>query len=151
MFAPEFVNVITDTVNYAGADPHRLTLEITENAFLHDLEDAAAKIRTLDDLGIHFALDDFGSGYSSLSSLKKLLLRELKIDQNFVHDMSLDSRDRTIEGIIMLAHHLHLNVVAEGVETETQRRALVTMGCDALQGYLISKPLSKSSFFEWLH
>ncbi|MGH8369953.1 MAG: putative bifunctional diguanylate cyclase/phosphodiesterase, partial [Gammaproteobacteria bacterium] len=99
LFAPDFVRTVTDTVQATGADPRRLTLEITENAFLHDLEDAAAKIRMLDTFGIRFSIDDFGSGYSSLASLKKLPLRELKIDQAFIHEMSLEPRDRFIEAM----------------------------------------------------
>ena len=101
---------------------------------------------------MRLALDDFGTGYSSLSYLKRFPIDSLKIDKSFVTDLCTDPDEAAIvKAIITLGHALDLTVIAEGVETETQRRALVTMGCDALQGYLISKPLSKSSFFEWLH
>ncbi|HET7395427.1 MAG TPA: EAL domain-containing protein [Gammaproteobacteria bacterium] len=150
LFAPDFVKTVTGTVNASGIDPRRLTLEITENAFLHDLEDVAAKIRLLDSMGIRFAIDDFGSGYTSLASLKKLPLRELKIDQAFIHEMTLEPRDRFIEAIITLAHHLDLYVIAEGVETAAQQTALAALRCDAFQGYLMSRPLAEPVFFGWL-
>ena len=150
LFAQDFVRTLQETVASTRADPRRLTLEITENAFLHDLDDAAGKIRSLEAAGFQFSLDDFGSGYTSLASLKKLPVRELKIDRTFIEGLHTGSHDRFIEVMITIAHHLKLFVVAEGVETEEQRVALAGLGCDAIQGYLISHPLPATAFRRWL-
>jgi len=150
LFAQDFVRTLQETVASTRADPQRITLEITENVFLHDLEDAASKIRALDAAGFHFSLDDFGSGYTSLESLKKLPVRELKIDRTFIEGLRAGSHDRFIEAMIAIAHYLQLFVVAEGVETEEQRTALVGLGCDAIQGYLVSRPLPAPEFRNWL-
>ena len=150
LFAQDFVRTLQESVASTRADPRRLTLEITENAFLHDLDDAAGKIRSLEAAGFQFSLDDFGSGYTSLASLKKLPVRELKIDRTFIEGLHTGSHDRFIEVMITIAHHLKLFVVAEGVETEEQRVALAGLGCDAIQGYLISHPLPATAFRRWL-
>ncbi|OOG60227.1 EAL domain-containing protein [Rhodanobacter sp. C03] len=150
LFAQDFVRTLQETVASTRVDPRRITLEITENAFLHDLDDAASKIRELDAAGFQFSLDDFGSGYTSLESLKKLPVRELKIDRTFIEVLHAGSPDRFIEAMIAIAHHLKLFVVAEGVETEEQRDALAALGCDAIQGYLVSHPLPAPAFRSWL-
>lgn len=150
LFAQDFVRTLLETVASTRADPRRITLEITENAFLHDLDDAASKIRALEAAGFQFSLDDFGSGYTSLASLKKLPVRELKIDRTFIEGLHTGSHDRFVEAMITMAHYLKLFVIAEGVETEEQRVVLVGLGCNAIQGYLISHPLSAAAFHHWL-
>ncbi len=150
LFAPDFVRGFEQTVATAGADPARLTLEITENAFLHDLDDVADKIRALTALGFRFALDDFGAGLTTLESLKRLPVHELKIDRVFVETLHPGQPDRFVEAMIAIAHHLGLWVVAEGVESESQRLALAELGCDAIQGYLVSRPLPPDAFAAWL-
>ena len=150
LFSQDFVRTLQETVASTRADPRRITLEITENAFLHDLDDVASKIRALEAAGFQFSLDDFGSGYTSLASLKKLPVRELKIDRTFIEGLHTGSHDHFIEAMITMAHHLKLFVVAEGVETGEQRAVLAGLGCDAIQGYLISHPLPAAAFRHWL-
>ncbi|MEO7064458.1 MAG: bifunctional diguanylate cyclase/phosphodiesterase [Dokdonella sp.] len=150
LFAQDCVGTLLDTVRATDADPAHITLEITENIYLHDLDDIASKIRALDALGFHFSLDDFGSGHTSLASLKTLPVRELKIDRVFIDALKSDTRDGFVEAMIAIAHHLDLVVIAEGVETEAQLQALRAMGCDAVQGYLVSRPLDAAAFRSWL-
>lgn len=150
LFAKDFVSSLLETVRSTDADPTHITFEITENMYLHDLDDIAAKIRPLDALGFHFSLDDFGSGYTSLASLKKLPLRELKIDRAFIEGLQPGAHDGFVQAMITIAHHLDLVVVAEGVETQAQHEALCAMGCDVTQGYLVSGPLGAIEFRRWL-
>ncbi len=92
-------------------------------------------------LGVRISLDDFGTGYSSLNVLKRLPLDQLKIDQSFVHDLLLDHSSASIvRAIVTLGDSLHLQVIAEGVETTEQRDALITLGCTHFQGYLFGRP-----------
>lgn len=145
-----FAAKVKNAIQAAGIEANRLTLEITENALLQDLEDVILTIRELNALGVHFSIDDFGTGYSALSSLKKLPLHELKIDRLFISEMSLDRKDSFIETIMAMAQHSHLSVIAEGVETDAQRMALARLGCRGIQGYFISPPLSVREFERWL-
>lgn len=142
LFFPDFLETVQAAIRAAAVDPTRITLEITETAFIHDIADAAAKIRALDAMGICVSIDDFGTGYASIASLKAFPVRELKIDQTFIRDMSTTQPDRFVTAMIAMGRALNLQVVAEGVEHEAQRDALVAMGCDVLQGYLISKPIT---------
>lgn len=150
LFGQDFVNVVTGALKSTACDPTRLILEITESAFLHDLGDIAGKMQCLNVLGVRFSIDDFGSGYTSLASLKRLPIDELKIDRLFVRELGGEPRDPLVEAIIGIAHRLGLNVVAEGVETEGQRRALFTMGCDACQGYLVGHPMDEQTLLGWI-
>jgi EAL domain-containing protein (putative c-di-GMP-specific phosphodiesterase class I) len=98
-------------------------------------------------LGIPLALDDFGTGYSSLSYLRRLPVQTLKIDRSFIADIPHDDTAATLaESIISMAHGLRLNVIAEGIETESQLRRVQSYGCDAIQGYLISRPVTADAF-----
>ncbi|MDG4594803.1 MAG: PAS domain S-box protein [Candidatus Contendobacter sp.] len=124
-----------------------LELELTESTLLDANADTIETLRQLERLGLGLALDDFGTGYSSLSYLKRLPLTALKIDQGFVRDLVANPDDRAIAAtIVALGHHLELAVVAEGVETEDQRRLLLEQGCDLAQGYLFSRPLPAEAF-----
>jgi len=147
---PGFARKVKRAIELAGIEPSRLTLEITENAVLQDIEEVAITIRDLSALGVRFSIDDFGSGYSALASLKKLPLHELKIDRIFISEMRLDQPDQFISTIIAMAHNMGLYVIAEGVENEHQRDALASLGCHGYQGYLISKPMTTRSFERWL-
>jgi len=138
---PDFVQKVLAALQDSGADPGRLTLELTESLLLQDVEDSILKMQALRKLGVGFSLDDFGTGYSSLSYLKRLPLDQLKIDQSFVRDVLTDPHDATIAcTIITLAHSLGLEVVAEGVETDGQRLFLLRNGCRKFQGYLFGRP-----------
>jgi len=124
-----------------GADPTRLTLEITESLFIENLGDVIAKMNDLVTIGVHFSIDDFGTGYSSLAYLKRLPIHELKIDKSFVQDAPTDSNDGAlVETILAVAQHMHLRVVAEGVETQAQVDFLNARAEVIHQGYLFGRP-----------
>ncbi len=124
-----------------------ITVEITEGLLLHASSEVCERLLEYRDAGIQVALDDFGVGYSSMAYLKKFDIDYLKIDQSFVQDMAENEHSRTIaESIIVMAHKLGLKVIAEGVETQTQRDLLLEAGCDYGQGYLFAKPLAGAEF-----
>jgi len=131
--------------------PERLTLEITETTAMRDVEETLAIMTQLDEMGVRIAIDDFGTGYSSLLHLKRIPASELKIDRGFVRDLAEDSEDAAIvSAIVALGRTLKLQVVAEGVETPAQQSFLAGLGCDALQGYLLGKPMPAAQFMEQL-
>ncbi|WP_019140473.1 EAL domain-containing protein [Noviherbaspirillum massiliense] len=144
---PKFVDQVLDVLEYTGADPRHLKLEITESMLVKNMEDTIAKMAALKAKGVGFSLDDFGTGYSSLTYLKRLPLDQLKIDQSFVRDVLVDANDAAIaRTIVALGQILGLEVIAEGVETEDQRDFLAQHGCHAYQGYLFSPPLPAEQF-----
>ncbi len=133
---------IIRTLGETGLAPHRLELEITEGAVLLDFEQSLQTLGRLRDAGVRIALDDFGTGYSSLRYLQRLPVDTVKIDRAFVRGLSTGLGDAAItRAILALAHSLRLEVVAEGVETAEQLAALQALGCDYVQGFLISPPL----------
>jgi diguanylate cyclase len=126
-------------------------LEITESSMIKDPDLAMEILNRLTSKGLKISIDDFGTGYSSLSYLKKLPASEIKIDKSFVSDMLKSDNDAVIvKSIIDLGHNLSLNVVAEGVEDKETVTRLKALGCDVLQGYYFSKPLSSEDFLNWL-
>jgi EAL domain-containing protein (putative c-di-GMP-specific phosphodiesterase class I)/GGDEF domain-containing protein len=134
-----------------GANPALLILEVTEGLFLRDIENAAAKMRELIELGLRFSLDDFGTGYSALAYLKRLSFFELKIDQSFVRDLPEDQDDvALVETILAVARSLKLHVVAEGVETAEQAAFFYARGPVAQQGYFHGKPEPAQHWLERL-
>ena len=142
-----FVSQVQACLLHYAIDPTRLKLELTEGMLVENIENIISVMHSLKVLGIQFSLDDFGTGYSSLQYLSKLPLDQLKIDQSFVRDMTVDSGDNSIvKTIIAMAHGLKLNVIAEGVETEEQRERLASYGCHHYQGYLFSKPVPLAQF-----
>ena len=144
-------DTISGILAETGLEPRWLELEFTESAVMHDSREVAGIIGRLDDLGVQLALDDFGTGYSSLSYLRRFHLDKLKIDQSFVRDIDLDVDDAAIvTAIIGMARNLKVAVVAEGVETRAQCEFLRSHGCDGLQGYLFSKPLTAGEFADLL-
>jgi diguanylate cyclase (GGDEF)-like protein/PAS domain S-box-containing protein len=149
---PDFVEQVLAVLDRTGADPRKLTLELTESLLMSNAEDTIAKMSSLKAAGVGFALDDFGTGYSSLSYLKRLPLDCLKIDRSFVLDVLTDPNDAAIaKTIVALAHSLGLSVIAEGVETEEQRDFLAGNGCHVYQGFLFSRPLPLEEFERVLH
>ncbi|MDC8757036.1 EAL domain-containing protein [Janthinobacterium fluminis] len=144
---PDFVATVLAVLAETGANPHRLKLELTESLLVDNVQDIIEKMQALKAKGVGFALDDFGTGYSSLSYLKRLPLDQLKIDQSFVRDVLVDPNDAAIaRTIVALAQSLGLGVIAEGVETRTQRDFLAGFGCHAYQGYYFSRPLPLEAF-----
>jgi EAL domain-containing protein (putative c-di-GMP-specific phosphodiesterase class I) len=138
----DFVDDIKRQLTATGADPSRLVLEVTEGLVIGDIADVVAKMTTLTALGIHFSMDDFGTGYSSLAYLKRLPIHELKIDKSFINDATTDPNDAAlVETILSVARHLHLKVVAEGVETQAQADFLNQRGEVIHQGYLFGRPI----------
>jgi EAL domain-containing protein (putative c-di-GMP-specific phosphodiesterase class I) len=127
-----------------------LELEILETSALKDMAQVSSVIAACEQIGIAFALDDFGTGYSSLTYLKRLHVKQLKIDQSFVHDMLQDAQDRSIlQGIISLASAFKREVIAEGVESIAHGTALLELGCDLAQGYGIARPMPGDTMPEW--
>ncbi len=126
-----------------GVPPAALKVEITESAMMENVEDTAEQLMEVRQLGIDISIDDFGTGFSSLSHLKLLPVTELKIDRSFVMDLESSADSRTIvTSIVRLAHEMNLRVVAEGVEDEPALAWLTRIGCDLAQGYLFSRPLT---------
>ena len=135
----------------SGLDPRLLELEITESALMRDEKTSLAVLQELKRVGVRVSLDDFGTGFSSLALLKIIPVDTLKIDRSFIRDVANDSDDAAIvSAILAMAEQLGLTVVAEGVETEQQREFLRARGCDQMQGYLYSRPLSADAFLELL-
>jgi diguanylate cyclase (GGDEF)-like protein/PAS domain S-box-containing protein len=134
-----------------GVSESCISVEITEGLLLNALPTVTDKLLAFRDAGIQVAIDDFGTGYSALSYLKRFDIDYLKIDRSFVHNLEHNSNDLALsEAIVSMAHKLGLQVVAEGVETEVQRRRLTDIGCDYGQGYLFSKPLPADDFEQFL-
>ena len=130
---------------------HYLELEITESAAMHNFELTMKVLRDLRDLGVGIAVDDFGTGQSSLTYLKHFPIDTVKIDKEFLRDVTFDETAAAIVSyVINLAHTLQLNVVAEGAETEEQYTFLRHYGCDQMQGYLFSKPLPAAEILPFL-
>ncbi|MBX9753891.1 MAG: EAL domain-containing protein, partial [Pseudomonadaceae bacterium] len=134
-----------------GLAASALELEITESVLVEDVEQCIQAMQGLKDLGVRFAIDDFGTGYSSLTYLKRLPLDRLKVDRSFIHDLQGDLSDRMlVETILLIAHNLDLECVAEGIENPEQLVFLRERGCAIGQGYLFSKPLPEAAFLAWL-
>ncbi|MBF5081969.1 bifunctional diguanylate cyclase/phosphodiesterase [Quadrisphaera sp. INWT6] len=143
---PALVGVVTAALARHGVPASQLVIEITETALMVDPEAAAANLQQLTDLGTLVAVDDFGTGYASLTYLRRFPVHELKIDQSFVAGVVVSPRDRAIvAGCIQLAHALGLVSVAEGVETSAQRDVLIDLGCQVVQGYFYGRPQSPDS------
>jgi len=138
-----FIYIVRKTLQETGLKPEYLELEITENILIDSIELITDKLNELRQLGIRIALDDFGTGFSSLSYLKRLPLNTVKIDKSFIADIFLEENNSHLVGaIITIAHLMGLKIIAEGVETKEQLDYLLQAGCDGIQGYLFSEPIS---------
>ena len=136
---------------HSGVDPEQLILEIVENVLIDDLSKATSTITQMQKFGLKISLDDFGTGFSSLSYLKHLSFDELKIDQGFVRDMLHDKEDMTIvQAVVSLSQSFGVPVIAEGVETARHAEMLLRLGCLRAQGYAISRPLAIDRLEAWL-
>ena len=148
---PDLPDLITRILDEVGLPPEYLELELTEGVAMHDPQAAIAIMNNLHDRGIRMSIDDFGTGYSSLSYLKKFRIYKLKIDQSFVRDISTDIEDKAIvSAVINMAKSLGLTTIAEGVETAAQLEFLREHGCEEVQGYYYSKPLSAEQFIKFI-
>jgi len=138
----DFVASVEQAIAIAGKPEHGLDLEITESMIMEDIESSIEKLKTIRELGVGISIDDFGTGYSSLRYLTRLPITALKIDRAFIQHMTTNADDVAIvTTVIALGHNLNLKVIAEGVETEEQRKFLQLLKCDEFQGYLFSKPV----------
>jgi EAL domain-containing protein (putative c-di-GMP-specific phosphodiesterase class I) len=139
---PDFVERVLGALRKSGANGERLKLELTESMLAANVDDLIARMGALKRNGVGFSLDDFGTGFSSLSYLRRLPLDQIKIDQSFVRDVLVDANAAAIAStVVALGRGLGLAVIAEGVETEGQWRFLADSGCDACQGFLLSRAL----------
>ena len=147
---PDLVARIQSALDRHRVKSSQLLCEITESVAMQDI---AATQRTLDELGrigVYLSIDDFGTGYSSLSYLRQLPARQLKIDRTFINDLDgSDDAKAVVDGVVRLAHALGLRVVAEGVETASQRDILLGLNCDELQGYFFARPMSADKLLAW--
>ena len=143
----DFVSRVIQALDQSGAKPQRLKLELTESMLVNDMDDVILKMTALRERGVRLSLDDFGTGFSSLNYLKRLPLDQLKIDKSFVDELLTDTHDAAIvRTVVTLGHSLGLEVIAEGVETQSQFDFLLELGCRAYQGFLLSKPLPIKEF-----
>lgn len=144
------VELVEKSLAAAGAHPRNLMLEVTESAVMADVEAVSATLQQLRDLGLAIAIDDFGTGYSSLTYLKRFPVTALKIDRSFINGLGSDEDDAAIvASVISLARAVHLDCIAEGIETDQQRGALQHLGCGYGQGFLWSPARTADDFDQW--
>ena len=142
-----FVTAVSDAIQEVGLPPDRLEIELTESILIQDAQEALVRLQMLAALGVRLSIDDFGTGYSSLTYLKRFPIQKLKIDRSFVNGLPADESDGAIvTAIINLGRALKLDIIAEGVETEGQRRFLAQAGCDHFQGYICSPAVDAGQF-----
>ena len=140
---PDFADNLLETLQKNQVEPYYIELEITESILIEDFDGVCEKLRKLQKKGIRISLDDFGTGFSSLSYLKKLPINTLKIDKSFIDTVLIDSTTRIItESIVDMVKSLGFESIAEGVEEEQQFKYLHAIGCDVIQGYYFGKPMS---------
>jgi EAL domain-containing protein (putative c-di-GMP-specific phosphodiesterase class I) len=138
---PGFAKQVAQQLELSGLTPAQLELEITERVLVDDNEQTQHNMNALSELGVRLSIDDFGTGYSSLGYLQKYPFRTLKIDRSFVSQIiDNPNTSKLVETIVIMAHGLNLEVVAEGIETEEQHQRLTQLGCDQAQGYLLGYP-----------
>jgi diguanylate cyclase (GGDEF)-like protein len=143
---PRLFDDVTAALAFSGLEPRQLVLEVTEGMLMANPNETAAVLARLKSSGVRVAIDDFGTGYSSLSYLRQFPVDIIKIDKSFVDPLGdpANEADAFVSTIIRLAHQLQLTTVAEGIEDRVQRQALVDLGCDSAQGYLMSRPLDEA-------
>src|SRR5205085_6333672 len=145
---PDLIKQIEGILAETGLDASCLKIEITESAIIENIDAATEILRQLKSLGIRISLDDFGTGYSSLSYLHRFPIDTLKIDRSFVSRMHLPKNAEIVRTIVSLAVNLGMDVIAEGVESREQIIQLTGLGCQYVQGYLLSKPVDAQAMHE---
>jgi EAL domain-containing protein (putative c-di-GMP-specific phosphodiesterase class I) len=139
--SPDLVGDVRHAIEQSGMDPARLLFEMTETVLMSDTEGTLGRLKELKSLGVRLAVDDFGTGFSSFSYLRKFPIDVLKIAKPFLDKIPHDEQEcALVRGILELARSINLRVVAEGVEQPEQWQLLAEMGCDLVQGYLIARP-----------
>ncbi|MEO7578965.1 MAG: EAL domain-containing protein [Massilia sp.] len=152
LYQPNFLEMVKDILDETGLPPTALDLEITESLLLQRSEDNIAKLKELGNMGMQLSVDDFGTGYSSLAYLQRFPVHALKIDQSFVRNIgSNPGATALVTAIIAMSHSLHLNVLAEGVETPQQAAFLLAHGCRCAQGYYYGKAVAADTLTGLLH
>ncbi|MBH5318860.1 EAL domain-containing protein [Paenibacillus sp. GSMTC-2017] len=145
------VENIVGILRETGLEASCVTIEITESVFIRQMESVIGMLTQLRDLGIHISIDDFGTGYSSLNQLQRLPVSIVKLDRTFIEDAEHDGRkSAVVRAVIELAHSMGLKVVAEGIETEEERKFFSRLKCDELQGFYFSKPLPSAQFVRYI-
>lgn len=140
---------VQQALQSSGLAPQLLELEVTEGLLMSGTHKTIKRLQALRDIGVQIAIDDFGTGYSSLSYLRKLPITKVKLDRSFIQGIEYTKDSAAIvQGIITMAHHLELKVVAEGVETREEQQDLIRRDCDLLQGFLFSRPVPLLQFME---
>ncbi len=148
---PFLARHIADALSDAGVAPERLEIELTESLLMEDNDTTRSVLAALAEMGVRVAMDDFGTGHSSLSYLKRFAIDTLKIDRSFVRELPNDPEDQAIAtAIVAMGRSLNMKVVAEGVENEAQAEFLNQLGCDEMQGYLLSRPMPSDLLLPWL-
>ncbi len=148
---PDFIRKLIELLKINNLEPKCLELELTESMIMQNANVAIATMNELQNLGVRIAIDDFGTGYSSLIYLKNLPISTLKIDRYFIHNVGHDSQKSAItKALIEMAHNLNIQVIAEGVETESELSFLRQNNCDAIQGFLFSRPLPAAELENFL-
>ena len=149
---PELVSDIVTTVDFYGVPHEYIELELTESAFFEDKQVLIDTIKQLQQAGFSVSMDDFGSGYSSLNSLKDLPLDVIKLDGEFFRESEdLERSNRIVKNTVELAQHLNMKIVAEGIEKQSQVQFLQEIGCDLIQGFYYAKPMEVTAFEELLY
>jgi EAL domain-containing protein (putative c-di-GMP-specific phosphodiesterase class I) len=147
----DLLSDITSILEETGMSPGLLELEITESTFMHDIDKAIGTLKAFRDMGVGLAIDNFGTGFSSLSNLRQFPVDTIKIDGSFLRDLSTDEEDRGIaRAIIAMGRTLSLTVIAQGVETKEQVNFLRERACDEFQGFYFSKAVTADKFAELL-
>ncbi len=150
-YQPSLIENLQRTAEEYGLSPEMIEFEITESAVMRNMDTSIATMRKLANLGFGISLDDFGTGYSSLSYLKRFPVSKIKIDQSFIQGIETDPADAAIvRSVIDLGHCMKMKVLAEGVESQAQFQHLNDAGCDYMQGYFCSRPLSAANFQRYI-
>jgi EAL domain-containing protein (putative c-di-GMP-specific phosphodiesterase class I) len=151
LMSADFAATVAMVLSETGTHPGDLTLEVTENVFVHDGDRALMVLNDLRDLGVSVALDDFGTGYSSLSYLRRFPVDVVKIDKGFIAELANPSTSAIVSAVVGLSHVLGMTVVAEGVETAEQYAEATLLDCEACQGFFFARPMSADDLGDLLH
>jgi len=148
---PNFTQIVSQVLQDSGLKAKNLVVEITENLIMENAESNIVKLGQLREIGVKLSIDDFGTGYSALNYLQRFSMDQLKIDQSFIRPIkSADEKQPIVSALIMLAHEMGMQVVAEGVETPQQLELISKLNCDEYQGYLCSRPIASNCFADML-